>query len=445
MVKKLLLIVSLCLALAPIRASASQVDFRLADGVRRTVLPNGLVVLVKPEPKATSVAIELLTRVGPAQEDNTTSGIATLVGRLLERRLSHPDGKRDDLLDRTGTFTHVNVALDYTELSVVTGPESYRPILDRLLSAYGKRPFDDEEINDEKGKLLKVLGNGEGDFNSVYDLFLALFYRYHPYRQPLGGDPVAVRRFTPPMVNAFIDRWYGPNRTILCVVGNVDPDLAERVATSSLGALRPVAENTETVTWEAASTEKEVPLVSEGQMAFLFLGFPAPSVHSQDYAAMQVLNSVMGTGVSSRLWIDLREQRGLAYELGSEYPTLTGPSHFLSFVITRPQQVRASRHRMFVEMDRIRREDVPQWELEAARWKAIGSVLAECETPEGQAARLATTEAQGVGYHFTDRYLDSLWHVTAADVRRVANQYLDNSTLLVARPPGTEPLLPDHL
>jgi predicted Zn-dependent peptidase len=422
-----------------------RVDYRLSEGVTRTVLSNGLVVLVKPIPGARSVAIDVVTRVGAAQEDDTTCGIARLIGNILERRLYRSQDRLDDLLDRTGTVTRVNVNLDYTELAVVTRPDHYNEILQRVLQAYGRRPFAEAEVGEERKKMYKELANGGGDFNGAYDLFLQVFYRYHPYRQPLGGNATAVHNLTDIQVNAFFDRWYAPNRTVVCVVGDVDRGLSDTLRKSVLGTLKPVPENTEVVTWEPTSTEKEVPLVSDQHMAFLFLGYPAPNVESSDYAAMKVLSALMGGGVSSRLWMDLREERGLCYELGSDYPALSGPSHFLSFVITRPEQVRASRHRLFVEMDRIRKENVSESELEAGRWKVLGNLLSAIETPQGQASALASSEVQGVGYLFTERFVDSLWRVSSADVKRVANRYLDNYTLLVARPAGTEPILPDHL
>ncbi|MHB2021511.1 MAG: hypothetical protein ACYCW6_31660, partial [Candidatus Xenobia bacterium] len=71
------------------------------------------------------------------------------------------------------------------------------------------------------------------------------------------------------------------------------------------------------------------------------------------------------------------------------------------------------------------------------RWKVIGNLLLSMETAQGKAYQLASTEAQGVGYGFTDEFLAAVFQVTAADVRRVASHYLDNYTIIVARPPGT--------
>ncbi|MHB2019036.1 MAG: M16 family metallopeptidase [Candidatus Xenobia bacterium] len=443
--RNLLLILVLVLA-TPLLAYGDDhfIGFRLADGVSRQALSNGLVVITKPESDARSVAFDLVCRVGAAQEDTNTSGMAALISRMLESRLTEPNGKPDDLIDRTGTVTNVNVALDYTELSVVTTPSHAREILQRLLQAYGRRPFTDTEILKTKQKLVKELEAGSGDFNSVYDLFLQVFYRYHPYRQPLAGNPAAVRNFTPQQVNAFVTKWYAPNRTIVSIVGNVDSDIASTVRQSSLGSLNSVPDNNEMVTWEPVSTEKEIQLTSDAQMAYLFLGYPAPSVQSADYPVMRVVQNLLGTGVSSRLWVDLREERGLAYELGTEYPTLAGPSHFLNYVITTPRQVRLSKHRMFDVIESMRTKTVTNQELEYAKWKAVGSIMAALETPLGQAQELASSEAQGVGYQFTDRLIDNIWRVGPIDVLACANRYFNNYTLIVARPPGTQPLLPDH-
>ncbi|HEY4001746.1 MAG TPA: pitrilysin family protein [Candidatus Xenobia bacterium] len=411
--------------------------YSLAANVTRQVLPNGLTVLIKEQHETRTVSIDLVSRVGQAQEDGSDAGITNLVGRALQRRVTNGDGKADDnLVEMTGSVMRFNVTPDLTEVSVDTTADHYRPLFARTLQAYQTRQFKGEELDFVRNQLIHDLEGEQRVFTAIYDIFLENFYRYHPYRAPQEGNADAIRHLSLSNFNKFYDRYYVPNHTVLAVVGDVNSADVMAEASAELGKLPEVQETVKIVHWEPVGTEKELQLSAGSNLAWIFLGYPAPGVSSPDYAAMRVMHAMMGEGVSSRLWVDLREENGLAYELGSLYPVLEGPGHFLSYIITTPAQLRQARRGMFAEMDRLRKEDVGPHELEQARWKVIGAALLQQETTAGKASTLATSEAQGVGYHFPDQFIAAVRNVTTVDVRTVANRYLDKYTLIVARPPG---------
>lgn len=412
-------------------------SYSLQSGVTRKVLDNGLTVLVKEDHEQNTVALDLVARVGQSEETSSDNGITQLVGMLLQRKVSHASVKDDiNIVEETGSDFHFNVTPDYSELALETTSEHFKPLLGRLIDAYKTRTFQPEDLNFARTELLQDLEGEQRVFKAIYDIFLENFYRTHPYREPQEGSPDAMRKLTLEGLDRFYDKWYVPNRTVIAVVGDVNTQDVIDSLSRLTASMTAVHDNVKDVQWEPIGTEKELQLSAGSNLAWIFLGYPAPGVKSPDYAAMRVMHALMGEGVSSRLWVDLREERGLAYELGSIYPALEGPGHFLAYMITTPQQLRESRKRMFAQMERLRDEDVPAAELEQARWKVIGQSLLQQETTSGKAFTLATTEAQGVGYEFTDRFLAAVRQVSPADVRRVANKYLENYTLIVARPPG---------
>jgi zinc protease len=223
---------------------------------------------------------------------------------------------------------------------------------------------------------------------------------------------------------------------VVSVAGKVERSSIEAKIKSELGELQPQKDTTVEIQWEPKAAEKEIVLSAGSRLAWVFLGFPAPGKKSSDYAAMRMLQGLLGEGLSSRLWTELREKRGLAYELGSVYPDLEGPSHMLAYIITRPNEVGESRRRILDEVEKVKREGVPVLELEETRRKLIGNYLLERETNRGKAFHLALAELLGMGYESDLAFIKQIQAVTPQDVQRVARTYLDNATLVVARPGG---------
>ena len=190
------------------------------------------------------------------------------------------------------------------------------------------------------------------------------------------------------------------------------------------------------VQWEPQASEKEVYLYSQSELAWVLLGYQAPSLQSSDYAPMQVIYGALGAGLSSRLWTQLRENRGLAYEVGARYPELLGPSHLLCHVITKPSSVGIARRRMLAEIDKLKKDGMSELELAETKEKLLGMYLLERESMSGRALHLGMAELSGAGYESDARKLQELQRVTVADVKRVANEYLREPTLIMARPGG---------
>lgn len=403
--------------------------------VQRTLLSNGMTVLVQESPYEDIVALELLVRVGLQQEGSNLAGITNLLQEILSDRIVK-DEKGEDIIEVTGSIVDVTSEPDYARISILTTPEHLDLLLRRLGAAFRKRSMDTPEVDEARTRVLQAFQANQGAFSALYEIFLDNFYRYHPYKRTVQGAEASVKRMDPATLDPYFQRYFVPNRMVLSVAGKVESAQIADKARKEFAALESHKENSVDIQWEPKASEKEIFLAAGSRLAWVFLGFPAPGVGSQDYAAMRVLQGLLGEGLSSRLWTELREKRGLAYELGSMYPELEGPSHMLAYIITRPNSVGESRRRILEEIDRVKREPVSSLELEETRRKLLGNYLLERETNKGKAFHLALAEILGIGYEADVNFLKDLNAVTSADVQRVAKQYLDNYTLVVARPGG---------
>lgn len=151
---------------------------------------------------------------------------------------------------------------------------------------------------------------------------------------------------------------------------------------------------------------------------------------------MEIINAVLSEGLSSRLFNEIREKKGLAYTISSVHPDLKGPSHFLTYVITRPHDAGKVRRDVLKQAELLKEVSLTPNELRAAKQKVRGSFLNETETCRGKAFRLARAESIGLGFSYEENFEKKLSEVTAEDIRRVARGYLVNPTVIIARPGG---------
>src|SRR5207253_8251796 len=112
----------------------------------------------------------------------------------------------------------------------------------------------------------------------------------------------SVRQLTKPKLEAFYKRFWAPNKTVLAVVGDVDRAKVLKILEDKMGKMPQVEEKKIEVSWEPKAVEKELFLSSGSNLSWIFLGYPAPGMNSPDYMPMKLLHTILGDGLSSRLW-----------------------------------------------------------------------------------------------------------------------------------------------
>ena len=406
-----------------------------ATPVGRQVLKNGLRVLVNESPQEDIVALELLVQVGAMEEATPVIGIEQVMQELLTQRISlAADGS--DRIEDCAASLKVTPELDYMRISMVSTSGDFPGLLTAVADAFKKRPLEEAELETIRKKILPNLESPQGALSELYDIFRQQFYRYHPYKRNGRLAEGLLERLRAHQVQGFMDQYYVANRMVVSISGRIDRTVAVKMVEDRFGTLPQKEIRSLDVSWDPKPTEKEVFPTGGGQLAWLFVGYPPPPGPRRDYAAMRVINSLLGEGLSSRLFTEIREKRSLCYELGSMYPVLRGPSHFLTYTVTKPDQVWPARKQLLVEIERLKKDGITKQELEESKRKVIGTYWQERETNQGRAFQSALGELLGLSYEFDSQFMRSLETVTTDDVKEVARRYLDNATLIVARPRG---------
>ena len=147
----------------------------------------------------------------------------------------------------------------------------------------------------------------------------------------------------------------------------------------------------------------------------------------KDFVTLKVVNTILGGGMSSRMYKNLREQDGLAYQLGSSYAPKALAGTFLTYIGTNPESLDYSRKKIKAEIERLKMEFVSDTELQDAKDRLKGSLIIALETNSEKASTIGLFEAIELGYNFFDTYVKMIDEVTASDIIRASNKYFNEA------------------
>jgi zinc protease len=400
---------------------------------QKTILSNGITLISKPLRDSSTVAIKVFVHGGQGAE--TTPGVAPLTASLLmqgTRNRSAETISRE--LESKGMSLSVASDADAIEVTGSAVHEDFGELLSVLSDVLTQPSFEAAEIAKVKERLRQaILASRDTPSSVAFENLGAALYPNHPYGNEGKRVEANLNKITRQDILNFYRRLFVPQNMVISVVGNFDPVVLK----SALSALYPPCGDYK----PKRIPVPPVPAISKSQTVterrpklsatWMAQGWLAPSIEDRkDFIALKVLNSLLGTGMSSRLFTDLREKQGLAYVVGSAYPSREQASRFMMYIGTDPVNIEKVKAGFAEEIRRLREELVPEQELKEAKSKLIGSFALAHDTNLNQAYFLGLYESLGVGYEFDREYPKLVEQVTAADIQRVARKYLSGPSVL---------------
>jgi predicted Zn-dependent peptidase len=399
----------------------------------RTTLDNGLRVLTADLPQAQSVTVMVMLAAGSRYETAETNGIAHFSEHMFfkgtERRPSARQiaGEIDSIGGEFNAFT----GKEYTGYYVKCAAEHRDVALDVLVDMLRHSRFDPDEIEREKGVIVE-------EMNMYFDTprdYIGGVYEHLLYGdQPLGWDIVGrketVRGATRDTFLEYLGHWYKPERMVLGVAGRIGDGVLER-AVELFGDLEP------------ASTGDPAPMVpySNGRVsvfekasdqAHIVLGVPSYPIEHPDRYALQLVATVLGGGMSSRLFTEVRERRGLAYSIHGLNHSYTDAGSLFAQAGVDIARIDDAVTTIADELRRIAAEPVPPEELEKARNFAKGRFVLQLESPQGLIMFGLRREVLERRAPDPAEVLAGLDAVTGEDVSRVAQNLIADERFRLA-------------
>lgn len=404
----------------------------------RLPLACGATLLARPLDSNDIVSIRAFLPMGPLWEDDPEAGISNLVQGVLPRgtetRSAHA---LQEALAELGAELDAGTGSDLGSVSLKATGATWEAALDLFLETLTEPAFAATEVETEVEQTLGALEAREDQLMSrAMDLFRERFYGEHPFHKPVIGYRETVREIGRDGVVAAARRFYRPVPPIVAAVGRFDPDRLAARLEEAFGRTPLVPAAPRPPAPEPGSGTARLEL--EREAAYLVHGYPAPSFRDPDFAAARVLDAVLGGSMASRLFVELRERRSLAYQVSSLYDDRLEGSYLLGYIVTDPGRVGEAAAGLEREFRRLVEEPVDGAELHAARRWLRGRYLIGAETNAAQAGRLGAYEAYGLGQDFGDRWLAAIEAVTPESVRAVARRWLDREpTRAAVVPVGT--------
>jgi predicted Zn-dependent peptidase len=397
----------------------------------RFSLGNGLRVLTAPMPHAQSVSCFVMLAAGSRYETAETNGIAHFAEHMFFKGTERRPTARDIAgeIDAIGGEFNAFTGKEYTGYYVRCAAETRDTALDVLVDMIRNSRFDAEEIEREKGVIVE-------EMNMYFDTprdFIGGVYETLLYGdQPLGWDIIGrketVRGATRDTFLDYTGTWYRPERMVVGVGGQIGEGLDTRLE-ELLGDLAP-AETPAPDPWVPAENGRVKVHPKQSDQAHLVLGVRSRPLVDPDRYVLQLLATVLGGGMSSRLFTEVRERRGLAYYVfGTNHAyTDAGSLYAQSGVdISRIDEAVTT----IVEQFRLlASEPVPAEELEKARNFAKGRFVLQLESPHGTIMYGLRREVLEGQAQEPQAVLEALDAVTANDIQRVAQSVVEDGPYL---------------
>jgi predicted Zn-dependent peptidase len=401
----------------------------------RHSLENGLRVLLAPMPQATSVTCMIMLAAGSRYETRDTSGIAHFSEHMFFKGTERRPTARDIGMEVDGIGGEFNAftGKEYTGYYVKCAAEFRDTALDVLVDMLRNSKFAEDEIEREKGVIVE-------EMNMYYDTprdFIGGVYEELLYGdQPLGWDIIGrketIRAADRDTFLGYTERWYKPERMVVGLGGNVGDEVVAKIA-QLLGDL-PAAETGRPPPLQPQAAEGTRLKIHRKQsdQAHLCLGVPSYPLAHPDRYVLQLLATVLGTGMSSRLFTEVRERRGLAYYVFGINHSYTDAGSLYSQAGVDISRADEAVETIANELRRIADEPVESAELEKSRNLAKGRFLLQLENPQGMimfGLRREVLEGEAVDPREIQEGLDA---VTAEDIQRVAQDVVGRNGLNLA-------------
>jgi predicted Zn-dependent peptidase len=401
----------------------------------RETLPNGLRMLTADIPTSQSIACFVMLAAGSRYETRETNGIAHFAEHMFFKGTERRPTARDigSEIDGIGGEFNAFTGKEYTGYYVRCAAEHRRLALDVLVDMLRHSKFEPEEIDREKGVIVEEMNmyfDTPRDYiGGVYD---SLLYGDQPLGWDIIGRKETVRAATRETFTDYLDRWYKPERMVVGFGGKIDGDVRAEVI-ELLGDLEQVEAGAPSPVQLSENGGSRVKLhTKDSDQAHLTLGVRSyPLVHPDRYA-VQVLATVLGTGMSSRLFTEVRERRGLAYYVFAANHSYTDAGSLYSQAGVDINRVDEAVSTIVGELKRIVDEAVPADELEKAKNVAKGRFVLQLESPHATIMFGLRRETLEGGATEPEEVLTGIDAVTAEDVQRVAQDVIGSNGLNLA-------------
>ncbi len=411
--------------------------------IEEEVLANGIKIIFKKNTSSDIIVMRLVTKAGSVFESEAKNGISSLLFDLAKKGNAKMNAEQIARgIEQTGASIGSEVYKNEGTFTLLSTLKSFEKNFDIFSECILSPTFPKEEVEKEKQFLMAGLKMENDKMDAACaKLFYKTMFAGHPYALHHLGTLESVPNITRDDIVAWYKTIFVPENMTFVVVGNTDMKFVRETLSKSFGGLKksektsPIFEETAkkiAAGYPAITSPREAREVKDKAQCFIYMGFLTEGVESKDYGSLKMLATVLGSGMSSRLFSILRDKESLAYQVTAYYQTIRGNSALIMLMGTQKEKYDQAVRGFKREIDRFRTELITEEEYARAKNKLVGSYALQRNTMMDQVKFLATWESLGLGAKFENQYLESVLAPTREDIQKAAQKYFDPNKCVMA-------------
>ncbi len=409
----------------------------------RVVLPNGITVMVVENSAADIIAARLFLRGGTRWEPRYQAGLFYLLSAVITKGTDTLSSMEiAERVESVGASVGADTASDYFLMSLKTVSADFPEMLGLMGELLRSPTFPEAEVDLEKRLALQsIRSQQEQPFAIAFNQLRQAMYQNHPYALPTIGNESTMGQLERHDLVRCHETYFRPDNLVISIVGRIQPEAAIALVEKVLGDWQPPPLPFPFIELPTITPQpSHLSTVQDTHQAVVILGYLGAPVQTpppdscSDYAALKLLSTYLGNGLSSRLFVELREKRGLAYDVSSLYPTRLDASQFAVYMGTDPRNTEVAIAGLWHEVDRLCQDPLTEEEVQTAKNKLLGQYALGKQSNSQIAQVLGWYEIMGLGMEFDQLFQQDIAAVTATTAQAVAQRYFIQPYISVVGP-----------
>jgi predicted Zn-dependent peptidase len=400
--------------------------------IRRQKLSNGLTIITEQMQHIRSASIGIWLQTGSRDEDAESNGISHFLEHMVFKGTKHRTAEEIAReVDSIGGNMDAFTAKECICFNVKVLDEHVPTALDILSDLVLNPVFAEADITRERGVIMEEIKMDEDNPDYlVHEIFTQNFWKDHPLGKPILGTKETVKRFERASVlDAYAHR-FAPGNIIISAAGNLDHDKFVELVTHQFAHMKPMANG-----FHSSAPKIVSRIILRNKKALeqvqLCIGVPAyPIAHEKRHAGY-ILNTLLGGGMSSRLFQNIRERQGLAYSIYSDLNPYRDTGCLAVYAGTSLASASKVVQSVVEEFRKLKSEPVPEEELKRSKAQLKGSLMLSLESSTARMSNLARQEMYFDRFYDLDELIERIEAVTAEDLTSLANEFFKTESVAV--------------
>ncbi len=390
-------------------------------------LDNGIQVIFKQTKSVEILCLKLHSPVSVLQEDSSKAGLTALLHNTMNKSTKNRDANTlANDIENLGSSISPDVEYEYSGWTLNCMSQYFDQSCEILADIILNPAFDAIEMDRERELMIEAIKGRQDNIKSVAgDKFIFDFYATnHPYSRIKIGKEETLLNLTQRDLKDAYNKIYSTRGMVITVVGNIKRSDLEDTLNKYFSKIKLYRKKPQlTLDKKQYKVPTDVAVDSKFNQAFIIYAYPAPNALNKNFVTLKMINFILGSRMTGRLFVELREKMGLAYEVNSDYPTRLGGSFFEIYIGLDKKNVEVTKRGIEKILADLCNKKVSEKELEDTKNFIKGIYLLAHQSVERQAYYISAREMMGLGYEYDEEYLNLLMEVTPEDIKNTANKY----------------------